>query len=54
MPGFSLLFELGYAVDAELVISVRTKMPLGMFKDATRDNLGTFQFKQGKCLWQGS
>lgn len=32
MPGFSLLFELAYALDAELHFSVRTKMPLGMFK----------------------
>lgn len=54
MLGFSLLFELGYALDAELLISIRTKMPLGMFKDATLDNLGASQFKQGKCLWQGS
>ena len=54
MPGFSLLFELGYALDAELLISVRTKMPPGMFKDATLDNLGIFQFKQGKRFWQGS
>lgn len=54
MLSFFLLSELGYALDAKLLISVRTEKPLSMSKDAALDNLGTFLFKQGKCLWQES
>lgn len=50
MPGLSL-FEPSCAVAAELLISVRTKIPLGVFRAAAPDNLGTFSVQTQEVPW---
>lgn len=49
MPGFSF-FEPSYAVAAGLLISVRTKIPLGVFRDAAPDTWELLSSNTGNAM----